>query len=163
MNFVSTATVIKAHDRILAEFGGLAGIRDSTVLESATARPQHKHNYGETNVPRLAASLAFGLIQGHSFLDGNKRTGYATSEIFLNDNGYVLNANTNDTHDTIVGVAAGRVSEQQLSDWFEQHSRTQTVPAQGYSISMSMIRQQCLNYQRSNILELLSQRGGMTQ
>jgi death on curing protein len=102
MNWISKSTALKIHDEILAELGGLAGVRDESGLESALARPQQKYNYGETNVARLAASLMYGLVQGHAYSDGNKRTSFICTNTFLNDNGYTLRAPAKEIFDTLI-------------------------------------------------------------
>ena len=82
------------HDRQLSEHGGIPGVRDDTLLDSALARPQQLHAYGNPppDLADLAASLAFGLARNHPFLDGNKRTAAVACEAFIVLNGGILQA-----------------------------------------------------------------------
>lgn len=64
-------TVIALHEQLLAEFGGSPGLRDEGLLDSALARPLHRHAYEAAGLPAgLAASYALGLVKNHPFLDG---------------------------------------------------------------------------------------------
>ena len=74
--FLSAAIAQAVHDRQLAEHGGLAGVKDAGLLDSAIARPLNKHGYGESDLCALAAAYAFGIARNHPFADGNKRTAW---------------------------------------------------------------------------------------
>lgn len=112
------------HSDQLREHGGLTGVRDENVLESALARPQQKWHYaGERNIPVLAAAYAFGLVRNHPYRDGNKRIGFLAMVTFLGINGYAFEATDADVVTQFVALAAGEVSEDQLSDWIREHSR----------------------------------------
>lgn len=70
--------------------GGILGLRDRGSLESAVAQPEMTFD-GDDLYPTItdkAAALGYSLIQNHPFLDGNKRAGHATMEVFLLLNGY---------------------------------------------------------------------------
>ena len=73
--WISAAIATAIHDEAVYEFGGLAGIRDLGLLESALDRPRNLIAYEpRASVFRLAASLCVGLAENHPFNDGNKRT-----------------------------------------------------------------------------------------
>jgi death-on-curing protein len=106
------------------EHGGLPGVRDEDVLESALARPQQKWHYEErVDVPVLAAAYAFGLVRNHPYRDGNKRIGFLAMVTFLGINGYTFEATDAEVVTTFLALAAGEVSEDQLVDWIREHSR----------------------------------------
>lgn len=110
------------HDQ-LREHGGLPGIRDENVLESALARPQQKWHYTDrTDVPLLAAAYAFGLVKNHPYRDGNKRIGFLAMVTFLGMNGHQLDATDAEVVAEIVALAEGSVSEEALADWIRQRS-----------------------------------------
>ena len=112
------------HSDQLREHGGLPGVRDENVLESALARPQQKWHYGEVrDTPALAAAYAFGLVRNHPYRDGNKRIGLLAMVTFLEINGYVFDAADADVVTEFVALAAGDVSEDQLTNWIRDHSR----------------------------------------
>ena len=77
MRYLTLGEVVELHRRLLEATGGAAGIRDFGALESATAQP--KATFGSVDLyPALAekaAALGFSLVQGHAFVDGNKRVG----------------------------------------------------------------------------------------
>jgi death on curing protein len=111
-----------AHLEQLAEHGGGEGVRDARLLESAMARPQNLLAYGEPDVADLAAAYAFGIARNHPFVDGNKRTAAVVSETFLLLNGYELAASDAELVVAFLALAAGELSEEEMADWFRQHS-----------------------------------------
>ena len=74
--------------------------------------------YGEPDGAALAAAYAFGLAQNHGFADGNKRTAWVGARLFLADNGFQLEFDKADAVHIVEALAAGRLSEQALADWF---------------------------------------------
>ena len=109
------------HGKSLAMFGGLPGLRDSGLLDSAVA-PQQVFTYAEqSSLAALAAAYAVGICRNHPFVDGNKRAGFLAMLVFLEINGYRLVVGdaegTVDTIRTIEGVASGDVSEETLTRW----------------------------------------------
>jgi death-on-curing protein len=122
--WVQQRTVISAHDESLAEHGGPPGIRDLGLLESALARPKNILAYSEKDpsLQRLAAAYAFGITANHPFVDGNKRTAFIVSLTFLKLNGLMLTAEKSERYLTFYGVAAGTISEEDLTEWFLRHT-----------------------------------------
>ena len=123
MRFVTLGEVVELHRRLLAATGGAPGIRDFGALQSAVAQP--KATFGGTDLyPTLAekaAALCLGLVQGHPFVDGNKRVGHAAMETFLVLNGNEIDAST-DRHERIMlDLAEGRLDHRQFADWLRQH------------------------------------------
>jgi len=117
--WVSKSVVLALHDGLLGEHGGLEGIRDEPMLESALARPQNLLAYDEaSDLARLAAAYAFGVTKNHPFVDGNKRIAFTAAVVFLRLNGHTLTAAPDDCVFTILGVANGTVSEEELVEWF---------------------------------------------
>jgi death-on-curing protein len=111
------------HNDQLREHGGLPGIRDENVLESALARPRQKWHYSDnTDVPTLGAAYAFGLVKSHPYRDGNKRVGFLAMVTFLGMNGYELDATDAEVVAEIMALADGGVSEDSLVDWLHRHS-----------------------------------------
>ena len=119
--WVAVSVAEAAHLEQLAEHGGGEGVRDARLLDSAMARAQNLHAYGEPDAASLAAAYAFGIARNHPFIDGNKRTAAVIAETFLALNGYRLNATDAELVVTIVALAAGELSERELADWFRDH------------------------------------------
>jgi len=114
---------INVHQMLLAEHGGLSGIRDETLLDSALFRPQHLFAYNDPiSIFDLAASYSYGLALNHPFVDGNKRTALTVAAIFLEINGYSLNAKEPETVVTFERLASGLLTETQLALWFKDSS-----------------------------------------
>lgn len=109
---------LAVHDRQLAEHGGIAGVRDAGGLASALARPRNRWEYGEDDMAAIAAAYAFGIARNHPFADGNKRTAWVVSNIFLMLNGIEITFEESDAIRTVELLAAGELSEDELADWF---------------------------------------------
>ena len=105
------------HDEQLRLHGGAAGLRDEGMLESALSRPLQKLNYTEADVFELAAAYLFGLVKNHPFIDGNKRTAFVATELFLVLNGFDLQATDADCVITTLGLAAGEIDETSFAAW----------------------------------------------
>ena len=110
--------VLAIHDAQLAEHGGLSGVRDSTLVQSALDRPRNLENYEAPDAADLAASYAFGLARNHGFIDGNKRTAFVVALVFLLDHGLALAASDEDAIAAMLALAAGDMSEEALAAWF---------------------------------------------
>lgn len=111
------------HEQQIAEHGGIHGIRDQGLLESALARPQNLFAYGSPSIVEMAAAYATGIIKNHPFLDGNKRTGFVAGVLFLERNGFSFVATEADATVATLGLAAGETSEEQFARWLESNSR----------------------------------------
>ena len=115
--------VIAVHQMLLAEHGGAPGIRDERLLESALNRPRQHFEYADDpSIFDLAASYCYGLANNHPFVDGNKRIALTIAAIFLEINGYCLDAPEPDAVVMVEGLAAGRLTEEALSRWFSEQS-----------------------------------------
>ena len=115
--WVAGTVVLALHGRLLAEHGGSSGLRDSTLLESALARPQQLLAYGEPDIYELAAAYADGIVQNHPFVDGNKRTGFMTAYVFLASNGLRLIASEIEAVTAVTALAAGDLDEVAFAAW----------------------------------------------
>jgi death on curing protein len=120
--WIDLEVVLAIHDEQLAEHGGQAGVRDRGLLESALARPLNQFACGEHVLPRLAASYAFGISRNHPFLDGNKRTSLVVAELFLDLNGLELTASDAECVTKFLQLAAGELTEDELTEWIADHS-----------------------------------------
>ncbi len=111
------------HDESLAEHGGLAGMRDEGLLDSALVRPRNVLAHGDPDFAALAAAYGFGLAKNHPFVDGNKRAAFLSIGLFLAINGLRLVATQADATLTMLAVAAGEIDEAALGDWIRRNSR----------------------------------------
>lgn len=114
-------SVLRAvHDEQLAEHGGLGGVRDAGLFESALARPRNQAAYGEPDVASLAAAYGYGLARNPPFIDGNKRTAFVATELFLVLNGFDLHAEDAESVLTMLAVAEGSLDEAAFAAWIRQ-------------------------------------------
>ena len=121
--WLSRLVVDAIHADQLREHGGLRGVRDDNVLESALARPRQAwHNRPRTDIPALAAAFAFGIVKNHPYRDGNKRIGFLAMVTFLGVNGHAFAATDEDVVVQVVALAAGHVSEDELATWIRIRS-----------------------------------------
>ena len=116
-------TVLALQLHSLALFGGLAGIRDETLLDSALQRPVNLLGYGENpSVPELAAAYAFGLVKNHPFLDGNMRIAFLTATVFLEANAQRFTGDQAEAVMHTLALAAGELDEAGFAAWLATNS-----------------------------------------
>jgi death on curing protein len=121
--WLTTAIVTAIHDEAIFEFGGLAGVRDVGLLESALDRPRNRLAYEpKTTLFELAASLCVAVTKNHPFIDGNKRTALLATGAFLFLNGYALEPSEEDEVIMMVAVADGSVLETEFAAWLRRNS-----------------------------------------
>jgi len=111
------------HQMLVAEHGGIPGIRDQALLDSALARPQQKATYeSDTDIFELAAAYSYGLARNHPFVDGNKRIALTIAAVFLELNGFTLNAPEAEAVIMYQRLAAGELEEDELAEWLRNSS-----------------------------------------
>ena len=115
--------VLAVQERLLAEYGGSAGVRDDALLESALGRPQNLFAYGKPTLFDLAATYAHGIIKNHPFIDGNKRAGFMAAFLFLGRNGFDLVADEEDAYEQTLAVAEGTLDEKTYAKWLKENCR----------------------------------------
>jgi death-on-curing protein len=121
IQWLDLSIVLDVHAEQLALFGGADGVRDLGLLESALGRPLNKLAYGETDLAALAAAYPFGIARNHSFVDGNKRSAFASIMVFLGLNGIDFDAPPETATAIVLGLAAGEVSEEGLVQWIKDN------------------------------------------
>jgi len=108
---------------VLDKDGGLKGVRDESLLEIALNKPKQHFTYGNKNIFLLAATYAIGISRNHPFIDGNKRTAFMITDLFLLDNGYQLQHYTDLRHVKImVDLAQGKFSQENMAQYLQIHS-----------------------------------------
>jgi len=119
IEWIEQAVVLAIHDRVIAEHGGLNGVRDPGALESSLIRPKWLAAYGNPDRAALAASYAFGIAAKQAFFDGNKRTSSVVTRTFLNLNGYDYGPDADEKFrlELWSRLGAGEFSEADLVEW----------------------------------------------
>ena len=108
------------HEQQLGEHGGLPGIKDENALDAALARPTNKAVYENRDVFELAAAYLFGIAKNHPFSDGNKRTAFVTSYVFLRLHGFIVEATQGEIVEFVLGVASGEIDEPTFAAWLRE-------------------------------------------
>ncbi len=116
-------TVLALQERLLSEFGGLAGVHGAGLLDSALSRPPQLFHYGKPDRYGLAAAYAFGLVRNHPFHDGNKRIGFTVAILFLELNGLTFTGSEADATVRTLALAAGKMTEAAFAQWLKANSR----------------------------------------
>ncbi len=122
--WITERMAIAIHNQQIVLFGGVKGILDQGKLSSALARPKQLYTYQpDSSIYQLAATLGWGLANNHPFVDGNKRTAFVVMAVFLKVNEIDLIAHEVEVVNTMLALAAGTMSEEQLSVWLKSQSK----------------------------------------
>ena len=121
--WLDRAVCLAIHEMVLSQHGGLAGVRDEGLLESALEKPPNLLAYGSPTLAELAASYAAGIILNHPFIDGNKRTGFMLAATFLELNGLEFTATEESVVENTLALAAGKVKEADYAAWLKTNLR----------------------------------------
>ena len=122
--YLSVIHVLAIHDQMIKRFGGLPGVRDLGLIQSAVGRPQASFdgkNLYETIFDKAAALLQ-SLLKNHPFVDGNKRTALTSAGIFLKLNQYQLINDHDNEVNLALKVANEKLTIEQIADWLKKHS-----------------------------------------
>lgn len=124
--FLTIEEVVRLHDIQLEHFGGLEGIRDVGLLESALAMPRAGFggHFVHADLAEMAAAYVFHLVKNHPFIDGNKRVGFHAAFVFLQLNGLDLTMTPDEAYDLVIATAEGRADKTTIAQAFRTHSRS---------------------------------------
>ena len=124
-NWVLRAVVDEIHDEQIRKDNNRSGILKENELESALNRPINAYYYdGERDLFILAAQYVFGIARNHAYVDGNKRTAFATAATFLFENNLELKIDEETIIEAIVSVSQNKISIPQLAELFREHSKS---------------------------------------
>ncbi|MEW6089138.1 MAG: type II toxin-antitoxin system death-on-curing family toxin [bacterium] len=124
MKYLTTEQILFIHYRLIEETGGSHGVRDTSLLKSAQARPISTFG-GNDLYPDIftkTAALTHSLIKNHPFIDGNKRTAITSGSLFLARNNYLLKASNEELEKFTLKIAARKIQIEKIADWFKKHS-----------------------------------------
>jgi death-on-curing protein len=126
---VTLDEAVAFHEITLARHGGLGGVRDVTLLQSALAMPRQGFgaDYAHAYPFEMAAAYAFHIAKNHPFADGNKRAALLCCGSFLRMNGWDLVSEGEEAADAILALIAGSLDKPGLAKWLEAHSQRRPV------------------------------------
>ena len=131
VRFLNVADVLTIHENTIRHEGGMAGLRDPGLLESAVLMPQQQFGgeYLHPGLAEMAAAYLFHISQNHAFHDGNKRTAVLAALIFLDVNGVSSLTPPDELEEMALAVAAGKATKDELIAWMRtQLDRTACSP-----------------------------------
>ena len=125
MRRLSKRQILLLHDQLLSQAGGLPGLRDEGLLESALSAPFQSFEGIDVypSLPQKAARLGYGLVKNHPFADGNKRIGAHAMLVFLAINGTELVYTQEELSSAILAVASGEKMYEDLLRWLVDHQQ----------------------------------------
>ncbi len=118
--WIDLADVHAFHQAMIAQFGGIAGVRDEHLLDSALHRPRNLYAYGSPSLFELATEYALGIVKNHPFLDGNKRAGFMAAALFLELNDLQFQAPEEEVVVYTLGLAAGEIEGVDYTAWLKR-------------------------------------------
>lgn len=119
VQFLSVDEVLAIHERLIARFGGIAGVRDRGLLESVLFRPQTGYY---DDLPAMAAALFESLLLNHAFVDGNKRVAFFATDVFLRLNDSKIRVDNSAAHRFLIKhLEAGDCNFDTLLEWLRKH------------------------------------------
>lgn len=126
MFFLDIEQIVQINKLQIKRYGGSYGVRDRNLLGSSVFAPQNYYFYevgGEkvsnSILLRVAVKYAFSIIKNHPFMDGNKRTGLASTIVFLELNDISINLNKKQAEDNAVKIATGEIDEAEYYKWLK--------------------------------------------
>jgi death-on-curing protein len=120
--WIDKQALLLLHGESVATHGGLEGLRDEGLLDSALARSRNLAAYNpDADIAALAAAYGFGLARNHPFADGNKRAAFLSVGLFLSINGWRLATTAAEATQAILAVASGRFEEDVFAAWIRDH------------------------------------------
>ena len=115
--------IIMLHSKLIQETGGIDGIRDESLLDSAINAPFQSYDGIDMypSIQQKGARLGYGLIANHAFIDGNKRIGVHAMLVFLTMNGIELSYTQEELADMVLKAASGEFNFQSMLLWISEH------------------------------------------
>ena len=122
--FLQKDQILRLHKRAIDDYGGIMGMRDNGLFESAIAQPEASFGgvYLHDSIFLKAAAYFFHISQNQPFADGNKRTGFLSMYSFLKINGKELTVPNEVLYPYLIEVAEGRKTKEDLAKFIERYS-----------------------------------------
>lgn len=131
MRWLGEDMLVALQSELVALHGGQQGVRDEGVLFSVLVHPMQLASCGEANVFDLASAYTCGIINNQPFVDANPLAGFLAAYIFMELNGWQLNASESWSAATVLAIVDGYLGESDFACWLEQHSIPKGVTSDG--------------------------------
>ena len=120
---ISEKDALQIHSILIERFGGLAGVRDKELLDSALNRPYQTFDEIELypNPIAKAAAMLESIVKNHPFNDGNKRTGYVLARLVLMENQLDIHTNQDQKYKFVISISTGELNFDQIKKWLEKY------------------------------------------
>jgi death-on-curing protein len=120
---IELKVVLNIHDILIDKFGGIKGIRDQGLLESAINRPHATFDNTELypSLPEKAAAILESVLINHPFIDGNKRTAYVLMRLILLERGYDIEAKQDEKYEMVISASTGTMRFDEIRNWIQSH------------------------------------------
>lgn len=124
IDFLQVEDVMQIQEDQVKQYGGMPGVKDLGLLQSAVAQPQATYagKYLHVDIFHMAAAYLFHICSNHAFHDGNKRTAAVACLVFLDLNGYTLQAPEDEFEKLVWDVANAKMDKDQISAFLRNHS-----------------------------------------
>ena len=118
---IAIKDVLAIHAVLIENYGGAQGVRDLALLESALNRPFATFDALDLYPTALdkAAALIESILINHPFIDGNKRTGYVITRLYLRQNGYDISADESQKYEFVISISKGQLDFEQIKQWLQ--------------------------------------------
>ncbi|KPP99703.1 MAG: toxin-antitoxin system Doc family toxin component [Bacteroidetes bacterium HLUCCA01] len=125
IKFLNKKNLLTFHENQLKTYGGISGIRDEGLLDSALEQPEASFGgvYMHSDIFHMAAAYGYHICQNHPFLDGNKGTALIAMYMFLFVNGYQIALDKKSLYALVMGVANGEIDKDQLADFLRKGTK----------------------------------------
>lgn len=123
MIFFDYEQVVKIHSTLIARTGGIDGVRDKNLLDSALKAPFQTFGGNELykSILDKVSQFCYSLIENHPFLDGNKRIGVHLTLLFLKLNDVELSYSQSELIEFGLNIASGKLNKDDIKNWLNSH------------------------------------------
>lgn len=119
-SWISASDAIAFQAILIDRYGGTSGIADLALIESAMSRPQQVYHYETRDLFVLAATYGHSIIKNHGFVDGNKRTAFVVTLVFLEINDVPVTIDQAEAVMMVEGLASGRIERESFASWLRK-------------------------------------------
>ncbi len=122
IEYITVEEIIRIHERMIFELGGEPGILFKGDLDFLTAMMDNRY-FINHDILSMASKILNGIIRGHPFVDGNKRTGYESADAFLRKNGYKIECTPEEGIETTLSIARCEMTDDAIKTWLQSHTK----------------------------------------